>query len=155
MDGQLILHDFIFAVIVVIMLAALLICGIICLFYLIRLHREAAQTKDAVRALLERPLTTPIIAVPANIRHDEYKTPASPPAYTPPPAVSSIPAAETAPVGSDIRTPSAPAEYDGGDVKLINVPEKTAAMLMAMLADKLRLPPDELRFVSIKDITED
>ena len=39
-----------------------------------------------------------------------------------------------------------------GDVKLFDVPDKTAAMLMAITADKLGEPLNTLRFISIKEV---
>ena len=33
-----------------------------------------------------------------------------------------------------------------------DVPDKTAAMLMAIVADKLNRPLNELRFISIKEV---
>ena len=39
-----------------------------------------------------------------------------------------------------------------GDVKLFDVPDKTAAMLMAIVADKLGEPLNTLRFISIKEV---
>ncbi len=41
-----------------------------------------------------------------------------------------------------------------GQLKLYNVEPKTAAMLMAIVADKLGKPINELRFISIKEVTE-
>ncbi len=41
-----------------------------------------------------------------------------------------------------------------GDLKLYNVEPKTAAMLMAIVADKTGKPINELRFLSIKEVTE-
>ena len=38
-----------------------------------------------------------------------------------------------------------------GELKLHDVPPKTAAMLMAIVADKLGKPLNELRFISIKE----
>ena len=38
-----------------------------------------------------------------------------------------------------------------GQIKLHNVPPKTAAMLMAIVADKMGKPLNELRFISIKE----
>lgn len=52
-----------------------------------------------------------------------------------------VPAAKTAP-GS------------AGGVKLYNVEPKTAAMVMAIVADKLQKPLNELRFISIKEVEE-
>ena len=39
-----------------------------------------------------------------------------------------------------------------GQLKLHNVEPKTAAMLMAIVADKLGKPLNELRFISIKEV---
>jgi hypothetical protein len=49
---------------------------------------------------------------------------------------------------------AAPAEAPGtaGQLKLYNVEPKTAAMLMAIVADKLGKPINELRFLSIKEV---
>ena len=41
-----------------------------------------------------------------------------------------------------------------GELKLHNVEPKTAAMLMAIVADKLQKPLNELRFTSIKEVEE-
>ena len=50
----------------------------------------------------------------------------------------------------------APAVAPGsaGELKLYNVEPKTAAMLMAIVADKLGKPINELRFISIKEVTK-
>jgi len=42
-----------------------------------------------------------------------------------------------------------------GSIKLYNVDERTAAMVMAIIADELQTPLNELRFVSIKEINEE
>ena len=39
-----------------------------------------------------------------------------------------------------------------GHVKLYDVPDKEAAMIMAIVADKLQKPLNELRFISIKEV---
>lgn len=48
------------------------------------------------------------------------------------------------------QKPTAPGS--AGQVKLHNVPPKTAAMLMAIVADKMGKPLNELRFISIKEV---
>ena len=58
------------------------------------------------------------------------------------PVVPTVPAEEP-------RKPVAPGS--AGQVKLHNVPPKTAAMLMAIVADKMQKPLNELRFISIKE----
>ena len=64
-------------------------------------------------------------------------------------------AAEPAPMVA----PVAPAEPEAapgtaGQLKLHDVPPKTAAMLMAIVADKMGKPLNELRFISIKEVKE-
>ena len=54
------------------------------------------------------------------------------------------------------ETPVEPALAPGsaGKVKTFDVPDKTAAMLMAIVADKAGKPLNELRFISIKEVKE-
>ena len=62
-------------------------------------------------------------------------------------AVESAPAAVAAPA-----SPSATAPGSAGQIKLNNVDPKTAAMLMAIVADKTGKPLNERRFISVKEI---
>ena len=66
-------------------------------------------------------------------------------ALSAPDVVEEVPAA--APV-----VEAKPAPGSAGGVKLYNVEPKTAAMLMAIVADKLGKPLNELRFISIKEV---
>ena len=50
------------------------------------------------------------------------------------------------------KAPTAPGSV--GELKLYNVPDKTAALLMAIVADQMQVPLNQLRFKSIKDISE-
>ena len=52
--------------------------------------------------------------------------------------------------------PAAPVLAPGtaGQLKLHDVPPKTAAMIMAIVADKMGKPLNELRFISIKEVKE-
>ena len=50
----------------------------------------------------------------------------------------------------DVPAPVAPGS--AGQLKLHNVEPKTAAMLMAIVADKLGKPLNELHFISIKEV---
>ncbi len=51
------------------------------------------------------------------------------------------------------EVPAAPlAPGSAGELKLYDTPPKTAAMLMAIVADKLGKPLNELRFISIKEV---
>ncbi len=63
-----------------------------------------------------------------------------------------VPAAEPAPV--PVQVPVAMAPGSAGQVMTYNVPDKTAAMLMAIVANKMGKPLNELRFISIKEVTE-
>ena len=49
-----------------------------------------------------------------------------------------------------VEAPVAPGS--AGKLKLHNVEPKTAAMCMAIVADKLQKPINELRFISIKEV---
>ena len=59
-------------------------------------------------------------------------------------------AAETAPVKA---APLAPGS--AGHVKLFDVPDKEAAMVMAVVAHKMQKPLYELHFISIKEVKSD
>ena len=51
------------------------------------------------------------------------------------------------------EVPAAPvAPGSAGTLKLYDTPPKTAAMLMAIVADKMGKPLNELRFISIKEV---
>ena len=64
-------------------------------------------------------------------------------------AKATVAAAPAAPAAA-----AAPAEAPGsaGKLKLYDVEPKTAAMLMAIVADKMGKPLNELRFISIKEV---
>ena len=65
-----------------------------------------------------------------------------------------------APAPAPAPAPAAPAPAAGkvpargslGDVDLHSVDDRTAALLMAIVADKMGAPLNELRFISIKEI---
>ena len=50
------------------------------------------------------------------------------------------------------EAPKATAPGTAGELKLHDVEPKTAAMLMAIVADKMGKPLNELRFISIKEV---
>ena len=52
------------------------------------------------------------------------------------------------------ETPKAYAEGSAGEIKLYDTDPKDAAMIMAIVANKLGKPINELRFKSIKEIKE-
>ena len=70
-------------------------------------------------------------------------------------AVSNKKSASAPAAAEEVAAPTAPAPKapgSAGSVKLHSVEPKTAAMLMAIVADKLQKPLNELRFVSIKEV---
>ena len=56
------------------------------------------------------------------------------------------------PVATPVAAPAATAPGSAGKLKLYDVEPKTAAMLMAIVADKMGKPLNELRFISIKEV---
>ena len=65
------------------------------------------------------------------------------------PAAPAAPAAAPAP---EKEAPAAPGT--AGQLKTYDGPAKTCAMLMAIVADKMGKPLNELRFISIKEVKE-
>ena len=67
--------------------------------------------------------------------------------------VAAAPAPASAPASAPaVEAPKAPGA--AGQLKLHDVEPKTAAMLMAIVADKMGKPLNELRFISIKEVKE-
>ena len=65
------------------------------------------------------------------------------------------PAAAPAPAAAAPAAVEAPvAPGTAGQLKTYDVPPKTCAMLMAIVADKMGKPLNELRFISIKEVKE-
>ena len=67
------------------------------------------------------------------------------------------PVAAPAPAAAPVAAPAAPVEAPvapgtAGQLKTYDVPPKTCAMLMAIVADKMGKPLNELRFISIKEV---
>ena len=62
-------------------------------------------------------------------------------------APAAVPEAAAAPAASTAYAPGS-----AGQLKLYDVPPKTAAMIMAIVADKMGKPLNELRFISIKEV---
>jgi len=46
------------------------------------------------------------------------------------------------------------AKGSAGELKMFSVEPKIAAMIMAIVADKVDIPLNELRFISIKEVVE-
>ena len=65
-------------------------------------------------------------------------------------AAAAAPAPAAAPAAPAVEAPKAPGS--AGQLKLHNVEPKTAAMIMAIVADKMGKPLNELRFISIKEV---
>ena len=68
---------------------------------------------------------------------------------------AALKAAAAAPVdAAPAAAPAAPAVAPGtaGQLKLYDVPPKTAAMIMAIVANQMGKPLNELRFISIKEV---
>ena len=64
---------------------------------------------------------------------------------------AAAPKLDVAPVVvAEVPKPTAPGS--AGDLKLYNVEPRTAAMLMAIVADKMGKPLNELRFISIREV---
>lgn len=61
--------------------------------------------------------------------------------------------AAAAPAAAPTEAPAKPlAPGSAGELKMYDVEPKTAAMIMAIVADKLQKPLNELRFISIKEV---
>ena len=65
---------------------------------------------------------------------------------------SAEPAPAAAPAAPAVKT--APAPGTAGKIALHDVPDKTAAMLMAIVASKTGKPLNQLRFISIREIKD-
>ena len=65
-------------------------------------------------------------------------------------AKAAAPAA--APVAAPAPAEPVPAPGSAGQLKLYDVPPKTAAMIMAIVANQMGKPLNELRFISIKEV---
>ena len=66
------------------------------------------------------------------------------------PAAEAPAAAAVAVTEAPVEKPTAPGS--AGQLKLYNVEPKTAAMIMAIVANKMGKPLNELRFISIKEV---
>ena len=54
-----------------------------------------------------------------------------------------------------VPAPATVAPGSAGELKLYDTDPRTAAMLMAIVADGMQAPLNELRFISIREIKED
>ena len=60
--------------------------------------------------------------------------------------------AAAAPAAAPVEASKPTAPGSAGELKLHDVEPKTAALLMAIVADKMGKPLNELRFISIKEV---
>ncbi len=61
--------------------------------------------------------------------------------------------AAPAPAPAPVQEPPKPtAPGAAGDLKLYDTPDRDAAMIMAIVADELKIPINELRFISIREV---
>lgn len=67
-------------------------------------------------------------------------------------AAAAVSAAQAAAPVAPAAAPKAVAPGSAGELALHDVEPKTAAMLMAIVADKMGKPLNELRFISIKEV---
>ena len=67
-------------------------------------------------------------------------------------AVKAAPAPAAAPAVPAVPVEAPVAPGTAGQLKTYDVPPKTCAMLMAIVADKMGKPLNELRFISIKEV---
>ena len=67
-------------------------------------------------------------------------------------AKKAAPAAAGSPAAPAPKAELSAAPGTAGEVKLYDVPDKEAAMVMAIVADKMGKPLNELRFKSIKEV---
>ena len=65
------------------------------------------------------------------------------------PAAAPAAAAPAAPAAKNV-----PAPGSAGKIALHDVPDKTAAMLMAIVADRTGKPLNQLRFISIREVKD-
>lgn len=63
-----------------------------------------------------------------------------------------VPAPAPAPAAAPPAPPAPPAPGAAGDLKLYDTPDRDAAMIMAIVADELKVPVNELRFISIREV---
>ena len=69
-----------------------------------------------------------------------------------PAAAPAAAAAVAAPAAADPTSDAAPGT--AGQLKLYDTPPKTAAMIMAIVANQMGKPLNELRFISIKEVKD-
>ena len=113
---------------------AVVFFGLILLMLVVMAMGKAFMAKDAKAKAAPAPAAAPAAAAEAAAKAGVIA-----------PAVP-----EAAPVAAPVVEQAAPGT--AGQLKLYDVPPKTAAMIMAIVADKMGKPLNELRFISIKEV---
>lgn len=67
---------------------------------------------------------------------------------------TAAPAVAPAAASAAPAVPNAPTPGSAGKIALHDVPDKTAAMLMAIVADRTGKPLNQLRFISIREVKD-
>ena len=67
---------------------------------------------------------------------------------------TAAPAVAPAAASAAPAVPNAPAPGSAGKIALHDVPDKTAAMLMAIVADRTGKPLNQIRFISIREVKD-
>ena len=67
---------------------------------------------------------------------------------------TAAPAVAPAAASAAPAVPNAPAPGSAGKIALHDVPDKTAAMLMAIVADRTGKPLNQLRFISLREVKD-
>jgi hypothetical protein len=147
---------------VVFILCAVVVIALLFFILVITLIHNAAskkkymELKAMLEAIFNKPMVAPVVTVQAPFRQKApVSQPAVAPAQTPAPVLPvSAAAPQAVSPAPAVRPPvrKVPAKYSAGEVKLHSVPDKIAAMLMAITADELKLPVSELRFISIREV---
>ena len=65
---------------------------------------------------------------------------------------AAVPAKAAAPAAAEVKADAPKAPGSAGDIALYDTDPKDAAMIMAIVADKMGKPINELRFKSIKEV---
>ena len=103
---------------------AVVFFGIILLMIVVMIMGKIFVAKAARQSKQEAKQEAPVVSAPAPVAV----------------APTAAPAAQAAAPGT------------AGQLKLYDTPPKTAAMIMAIVADKMGKPLNELRFISIKEV---
>ena len=93
-----------------------------------------------------------VVMIVGKIMYSKSKNGSSAPSSQPAPAPAPVVQAAPAPAPAAPSVPAGQAPGSAGDIKLYDTPPKIAAMVMAIVADEMGKPLNELRFKSIKEV---